>query len=96
MIGIARQIETAKPREGLVPPPQKMWNNCAKKGAVSLATNKDTFPEIVRINLLIASQPIRRRRTLKPAKLILMINKLRMRKTMEVPKIMLGSVKVKL
>ena len=78
-----------------MPLPQKMWNNCAKKDAVSLATNRDIFPEIAQISPLIANQPIRRKRTLKPAKLILIINKLLMKKTMEAPKLMLGSVKVK-
>ena len=53
-----------------------MWNNCAKKGAVSPATNRDTSPKIAQINPLITNQPIKRsRRTLKPVKLILMINK---------------------
>ena len=79
-----------------MPLPQKMWNNCAKKDAVSLATNRDTFPEIAQKNPLIANQPIRRQRILKPAKLILMINKLLTKKTMETPKLMLGSVRVKL
>ena len=96
LIETDQPIEIAEPKEGLAPQPQKMWNNSAKKGAVSLATNKATSPEIVRINPLITNQPIRRsRRTLKPAKLILMI-KLLMKRIMEVLKIMLGSIKVKL
>ena len=96
LIETDRPIEIAEPKEGLAPLPQKMWNNCAKKGAVSFVTNKATSPEIARINPLITNQPIRRsRRTLKPTKLILMI-KLLTKKIMEVPKITLGCVKAKL
>ena len=94
LIGTGWQIETTKPKEELAPQPQKMWINCAKKDTVSHATNKATSLGIAQINPLITNQPTKRsRKTPKPVKLILIMSRLQMRKIMEAPRTMHGSVK---
>ena len=96
LIGTVWQIETAGPKEELVPQPQKMWNNCAKKGAASHAINKATSLGISWTNPLITNQPTKRsRKTLEPVKLILMMIKLQMKKIMEALRIIPGSIRVK-
>ena len=70
LIGTIQQIETAGPKEGLVPQPQKMWINSAQKAAVSPATNRVTSLRLARINpQTIKPTNLSNRRKLKPAKL---------------------------
>ena len=98
LIGTVRQIETAKPKEGPAPQPQKMWINSVQKAAVSPATNRVTSLGIAQINLQ-TTKPINpRKRKLKPAKLPLQkTKKLLMRKTLITEALIstLGSIKVK-
>ena len=63
LIGTNRQIETAEPKEGLVPQPQKMLINSAQKAAVSPATNRVTSHGIARINprILKPTNPLSRK-----------------------------------
>ena len=99
LIGTVRKIETAEPKEGLAPQPQKMLINSAQKAAVSPATNRVTSLGIARINprTLKPTNPRSRRRKLKPAKPPSQkTKKLRMKKlTMEAQKPIPGSAKVK-
>ena len=50
LIGTVRKIETAKPKEGLAPQPQRMLINSVQKATVSPATNRVTSLGIARIN----------------------------------------------
>ena len=99
LIGTVRQIETAEPKEGLAPQPQKMWINSAQKAAVSPATNRVTSLGIARINprTLKPTNPLSKRRKLEPIKPPSKTKKPLMRKTSITETLisMLGSVKVK-
>ena len=70
LIGTVWQIESAEPKEGLVPQPQKMLINSAQKAIVSPATKRVTSLGIARINLqtLKPTNPSSRKRKLKPGK----------------------------
>ena len=97
LIGTVQQIETAKPKEGLAPQPQKMWINSAQKATVSLATNRATSLRISRINL--RTKPtnlLSKMRKLKPAKPLLSMKKIPMKKapTMGAQKQTPGFIKV--
>ena len=99
LIGTVRQTETAEPKEGLAPQPQKMLINSAQKAAVSLATNRVTSLGIAQINPRTTKpiDPNSRKRKLKPAKLqSRRTKKLLMKKsTMEAQKLTPGSARVK-
>ena len=98
LIGTVWQIETAEPKEGLVPQPQKMLISSAQKATVSPATNRVTSLGIARINPQTKpTNPLSKRRKLKPTKPSLKTKKLLMKKvpTMGTLKSPPGSIKVK-
>ena len=99
LIGTVQQIETAEPKEGLAPQPQKMLINSTQKDAVSPATNRVTSLEIAWINprTIKPTKPLSKRRKLKPAKPPPSMKKLLMEKQpMRTPKLKPGSAKVRL
>ena len=97
-IGTVRQIETAEPKEGLAPQPQKMLINSVQKVAVSPATNRVTSHGIAQINPWTKpTNPLSGKRKSKPTKPPSQkTKKLLMEKsTMEARKPIPGSAKVK-